>query len=118
MSIFASNGGSRIINKPPITATKLSALNKKHVATPTAPIINPAIDGPTTRAPLTIELLSEIAFNKSSRLVISTVKDCRAGMSNPIAMPLSAAMMTMKFALANPAQMPIARRNAQIICAI
>ena len=33
---------------------------------------NPATDGPTTRAPFTIELLSEIAFKKSSRLVIST----------------------------------------------
>ena len=67
------NGGNRIINKPAITATKVTPFRKKQVATPTAPISKPATDGPTTRAPFTIELFSEMAFSKSSRLVISTV---------------------------------------------
>src|SRR6266700_3049557 len=81
--------GNRIINKPAITATKVTPFRKKQVATPTAPISRPATDGPTTRAPFTMELLSEIAFSKSSRLVISTVNARRAGMSKPIAVPLN-----------------------------
>ena len=117
-SVFRSKTGSRIISNPTMTATKLRPLNKKHAETPTAPIISPASDGPITRAPLTIELLSEIALSKSSRLVISTVNACRAGISNPIAMPLSAATATINVALANPAQTPIASKNAQIICAV
>ena len=55
-------------------------------------ISKPATDGPITRAPFTMELLSEIAFIKSSRLVISTMNACRAGMSNAIASPRNAAI--------------------------
>ena len=66
-------------------------MRKKHIAAPTALINNPATDGPTTRAPLTIELLSEIALSKSSRLVISIMNAWRAGMSKAIASPPIAA---------------------------
>ena len=52
---------------------KLTPLRKKHIVVPTLAISSPAIEGPTIRAPLKIELLREIAFSKSSRLVISTV---------------------------------------------
>jgi len=65
------------------------------------------MDGPIARAPWKIELLSEIALSKSSRLVISTVKDCRAGISNPMAMPLNAAMTMMNEAEAKPAHGPM-----------
>src|SRR5437763_2187289 len=113
-----SNGGNLIINRPAITATKVTPFRKKHIVTPTAPIIKPAIDGPTTRAPFTIELLSEIALSKSSWLVISTVNAWRVGMSKPIATPLSAAIMMINNGVATPAQAPAASKNAQIICAV
>jgi hypothetical protein len=61
--------------------------------------------------------LSDIAFSKSSRLVISTVKAWRAGMSNPMATPFSAATTMMNPVEANPSHTPAARKNAQIICA-
>ena len=96
---------------------KLSPFKRKHIATPTAPIINPATEGPMTRAPFTIELLSEIAFSKSSRLVISTVKAWRAGMSKPMATPLSAATMMMNNGEAKPSHTPATSKNAQPICA-
>ena len=115
---FGSNGGNRIMSSPAITAIKLTPFRKKHIATPTAPIISPATEGPTTRAPFTIELLSEIAFSKSSRLVISTVKAWRAGMSKPMATPFSPAMTIMNNGLAKPAQAPAASKNAQSICAV
>ena len=70
-----------------------------------------------TRAPFTIELLSEIAFIKSSRLVISTVNDWRAGMSNPIEIPFSAATIMMNGVVAKPNHTPAASKNAQIIWA-
>ena len=44
------------------------------------------------RAALKTELLSEIAFIKSSRLVISMTNDCRAGMSKAIVTPPMMAM--------------------------
>ena len=47
----------------------------------------PAKDGPTIRAQLNAELLSEIAFMSSSRHVISMTNDWRAGMSNAIVIP-------------------------------
>src|SRR5207244_11221149 len=68
-------------------------------------------------APLTIELLREIAFNKSSRLVISTVNAWRAGMSKPIAIPLNAAIAMMNPVAANPSHTPAGSEDAQIICA-
>ena len=114
---LGSNGGNRVISNPAITAIKLRPFRKKHIATPTAPIISPATDGPTTRAPFTMELLSEIAFSKSSRLAISTVNAWRAGMSKPIEIPLSAAMIMMNHGEANPSHTPVASKNAHTICA-
>ena len=55
----------------------------------------PATAGPTTRAPLTMELLSDTAFIRSSRLVISTMNACREGMSKAIATPPSPASTRM-----------------------
>src|SRR5205823_13175644 len=96
---------------------KTQTVQEKHIATPTAPIISPATDGPTTRAPFTIELLSEIAFSKSSRLAISTVNAWRAGISKPIEIPLSAAMIMTNHGEANPSHTPVASKNAHTICA-
>ena len=70
-----------------MTAMKLMPSRKKHIAMPTLAMSIPAIEGPMIRAPLKAELLSEIAFIKSSRLVISMTNDCRAGMSNAIVTP-------------------------------
>jgi hypothetical protein len=47
------------------------------------------------RAQLKAELLSEMAFIKSSRLVISITNDCRAGMSNAMLIPPSTASTMM-----------------------
>jgi len=58
-----------------------------------------------------------MALSKSSRLVISTVNACRAGISKPIAIPLSAAITIMKLAFANPKCVPAARTKAHNICA-
>src|SRR5439155_20946499 len=63
------------------------------------------------------ELLREIALSKSSRLVISTVNAWRAGMSNPIAVPLNAATTKINKGVAKPSQTPVASNNAQSICA-
>ena len=62
---------------------------------PTCAMRRPAIDGPTMRAQLKAELLSEMAFIKSSRLVISITNDCRAGISNAIVIPPSTASTMM-----------------------
>ena len=48
----------------------------------------PAIDGPRSRAPLTIEELRAMALGRSARSsTISTTKACRAGMSNALITP-------------------------------
>jgi hypothetical protein len=59
--------------------------------------------------------LSEIAFSKSSRLAISTVKAWRAGMSNPMEMPFSAATTMINPVEANPNHTPVASKNAHSI---
>ena len=65
-----------------------------------------------------IELFNEIAFSRSSRLVISTVKACRAGMSNAIATPFTAEIAMMSHGDASPIHASAARTNAGIICAV
>ena len=70
---------------------KLTPFKRKHHVMPTYAIRKPATAGPTTRAPLTMELFSDIAFIRSSWLVISTMNACRAGISKAIATPPSAA---------------------------
>ena len=47
----------------------------------------PAIAGPTTRDALNIDELSAMAFIRSARPTISTMKDWRAGMSNALTTP-------------------------------
>ena len=76
---------------------------------------SPATAGPTTRAPLTMELLSDNAFIRSSRLVISTTNACRAGMSNAIATPPSAANTRMCQGRTSPRQTSTANANANSI---
>ena len=51
----------------------------------------PATAGPTTRAPLNIDELSAIAFIRSPRPTISAMNAWRAGMSNALTIPTSAA---------------------------
>jgi hypothetical protein len=104
--------GRRIISNPAITATKLRPFNRKHQVMPTCAMRNPATAGPTTRAPLKMELLSEIAFIRSSRLVISTMNACRAGMSKAIATPPSAASTRMCHVWMRPLQTNAANINA------
>ncbi len=98
-----------------MTATKLIPLMKKQAAVPKLAMINPAIDGPTMRAPLKIELFSEMALSKSSRLAISTVKAWRAGISKPSAMPLHAAMSMIVVGEASCRSTSTPRRNAKAI---
>src|ERR1041385_7369918 len=78
-----------------MTGMKLAPSQKKQSAMPMCAMRNPATDGPTMRAQLNAELLSEIAFIKSSRLVISMTNDCRAGISNAIVIPLHTASAMM-----------------------
>jgi len=54
---------------------------------PFVPINTPAIAGPITRAALNSDEFSAIAFIRSSLPTISTMNDCRMGMSNALAMP-------------------------------
>ena len=110
-----TNRGSRISNSPASTATKLSPLRKKHAPRPACAIRKPATAGPTTRAPLKTELLSDTAFIKSSRLVISTTKAWRAGMSNAMATPPSAASTMMCQGRTSPLPTSAANTNASTI---
>src|SRR5439155_248280 len=66
-------------------------LARKQTGTPTAPMITPATDGPTTAAPLNTEELSAIAFIRSCLPTISTTKDWRAGTSKALMVPVAAA---------------------------
>ena len=60
----------------------------KHHPSPTAAMSTPAIDGPSRRAPLTIDELSAMALGRSSRSsTISTTNACRAGMSKALMSP-------------------------------
>ena len=67
---------------------------RKQGAMPSLAITRPATEGPMSRAALKTELFSETAFSKSSRLVISMTKACRAGMSNARITPPLAARTT------------------------
>jgi hypothetical protein len=87
-----------------MTAMKLRPSSKKHMAMPTCAIRTPAIEGPMMRAQLKAELLSEIAFIKSSRLVISITNDCRAGMSKAIVIPPRTARTMMCHGCTRPLQ--------------
>ena len=78
-----------------MTGRKLTPSQKKQSAMPRCAMRNPAMDGPTMRAQLNAELLSEIAFIKSARLVISMTNDWRAGISNAIVIPLHTASAMM-----------------------
>ena len=70
-----------------MTARKLRALIAKAAATPTSPIVSPAMAGPTMRAPLNIAELSATTLPMSSRPTISTANDWRTGMSTALAQP-------------------------------
>ena len=54
----------------------------KQMPSPTAAMSSPATAGPTNRAPLTSDELSAIAFGRSSRFSIMSIRnDCLIGMS-------------------------------------
>jgi len=91
---------------------KLTPFKMKHQVMPTEAMRKPATAGPTTRAPLTMELLSDTAFIKSSRLVISTMNACRAGMSKAMATPPSAANRRICHVWIWPLPTKIAKTNA------
>jgi hypothetical protein len=62
-------------------AANVSALSRKHGATPRSAITAPAVAGPTIRAVCTMTLLSETALTSRSAPTISTTKLWRAGLS-------------------------------------
>src|SRR6185437_1853697 len=68
-------------------------LSAKHHLGPSVPMTIAAIDGPMTRAKLKPAELSAIASTRSSRPTSSTMKLCRAGISNALIVPLSVARM-------------------------
>ena len=70
-----------------MTARKLAAFNANAAPTPTAPIVMPAIAGPTMRAPLNIAELNATALLMSSRPTISIENAWRTGMSTAFATP-------------------------------
>ena len=98
-----------------MTATKLKPFRKKHMEIPTFAMRNPATAGPITRAPFTIELFRDTAFMRSSRLVISTMKACLAGMSKAMANPPKAASVRICQARMYPLQTRPANTNASTI---
>ena len=65
-----------------------------------------------------MELLSDTAFISSWRLVISTMNDCRAGMSKAIARPPSAASARMCHGRICPLQVKAANTKASSIMAV
>src|ERR1019366_3231521 len=77
--------------RQPTTATKLGALTRKHVPSPTVAISTPATAGPITRATLTITELRLTALRRLSAPTISSMNDCRAGFSKALLSPSSAA---------------------------
>src|SRR5437763_3728933 len=56
-----------IINRPAITARKLTPLAKKHQPSPISATTRPASAGPITRAPLNMEEFRAMALTRSSR---------------------------------------------------
>ena len=74
-------------SREPMTARKLMAFSRKQMPSPTAATTSPAMAGPITRAELNIAELSEMAFSRSSLLVIWMISDCRAGISNALIQP-------------------------------
>ena len=70
-----------------MTARKLNALTRTRRRSPTAPMVRPAIAGPTTRAPLNMAELSATALPMSSRPTISIANAWRTGMSTAFAQP-------------------------------
>ncbi len=105
----------RIISSATITATKLNPFRKKHQPSPTHAIANPAIAGPTTRAPLKIEEFSAIAFGRSSFPTIWTRNAWRIGTSNAFTIPTRNAMTINSHSLINFVSVNPASTNARII---
>ncbi len=74
-------------------------------------ITDPAIAGPTIRAPLKIIEFIAIALGKSSRPTISTTNACRPGMSNELTNPLSAARTITYSTFTTPAHVSAAEHE-------
>ncbi len=86
-SVISSCGTIRIASSATITARKLRLFTKKHQPSPISLIANPAIAGPTTRAPLKIDELRAMALGRSGLPTIFTKNDCRIGTSNAFTIP-------------------------------
>src|SRR5439155_19571922 len=90
-------------------------LARKQTGTPTAPMITPATDGPTTAAPLNTEELSAIAFIRSCLPTISTTKDWRAGTSKALMVPVAAAAIRTSQYIAWPLELSRKSENEGIV---
>ena len=91
----ASRGTIRIRNRLITTAPDETVFRRKHNPSPMAATITPPIAGPTVRVKLNIIALKAIAWRKSSRPTMSTVKDCRVGTSIAVMMPSASASTMM-----------------------
>src|SRR5665647_385894 len=89
------------------------AFSKKQIPSPTEATSNPAMEGPMSRAPFTMEELRAIAFPKSSLFsTISTTKDWRIGMSNALTMPRTRLRRIICHTCTNPVRTTNARKAA------
>ena len=75
---------------------------RKHSPSPMAATITPPSAGPTVRVKLNSIALKAIAWRRSSRPTMSTVKDCRVGTSIAVMMPSASANMMMIGTLMKP----------------
>src|SRR5712692_5149995 len=86
-------------------------LARKQMVTPTAAMITPATDGPTTAAPLKTDELRAIAFMRSCRPTISMTNAWRDGTSKRLMTPVAkAATITIQYC-AWPVELSAKRTN-------
>ena len=81
-----------------------------------APIVRPAIAGPTIRAVLKTAEFSATALATSLRPTISTTNDWRVGMSTALVIPSSSARTMICQTSTRPVAVSPNRTNARIIC--
>jgi hypothetical protein len=98
-----------------ITATNESALRTKHHPGPKSEYVTPPRAGPNAKAALNIVELSAIALVRSSRVTISSTKDCRAGASKALAIPPPNANNRMCHGCIQPAKVRTDKASASSI---
>ena len=85
---------------------------RKHQPSLVAAINIPASDGPINRAMFTIDELIAIALPRSARSpTISTMNDCRPGMSNALTMPCITLKVRINGIVMCPENVSAASRN-------